>query len=205
MSRAKKFAVMAVLAGALTAGAVSVTGAPAFAQATLSATQLSDLQTSLTTALKATTSEGGSAQTAVAQVLINAIAQYKGASAYDVASALLSLCQQAGVSATDCGEGLGQGAVQLASTDSSAASSVATAVRDAGNQEEILAFEDAANGSGHNELASIAGGSASPTGTISGGGGLAGGGIGATFSGAFTSGGGGAGGGGCLNPSCTKL
>ena len=198
----------AVLGMSAVTGALVLTSTPAYAQTALDSTQLSAIQTSLTTALQAANGDSVAIQAAISTALQNAISLYGSGAAGAITSAIMSYAEQAGVSQSDIGSGLAQAAATLSATNVSAASVIASTVANEGKSGEVVAFQSTATSLGYSNLASIAGSGATPTGETGGtaGGGLTGGGnLGNAFSGGFSGGGGGGGGGGCLNPSCTKL
>jgi hypothetical protein len=198
----------AVLGMSAATGTLVLTSTPAYAQTTLDSTQLSAIQTSLTTALQTANGNSVAIEAAISTALQNAISLYGSGATSSITSAIMSYAEQAGIPPDEIGAGLAQGAAVESATNVSVASTIASTVANEGKSGEILAFQSTATSLGYSNLASIAGSSPTATGTTGGlaGGGLTGGGnLGNSFSGGFSGGGGGGGGGGCLNPSCTKL
>ena len=200
-------AVFAVVLGMPVAvGALALVSTPAYAQTTLSSTQISAIQSSLTAALQGAHCDRTAIEAAISQAVQNAIALYGSDSTAAITSAIMSYAERADgcVSPDAIGDGLAQAAAAESVVNMSAATAIARTVANEGNSGEILAFQSMATSLGYSNLASIAGSGATPTREF-GGGGLTGGGLGNAFSGGFPGGSGGGGGGGCLNPSCTKL
>ncbi|MDE2185025.1 MAG: hypothetical protein KGJ78_18585 [Alphaproteobacteria bacterium] len=194
----------AVLGMSAAGGALVLTSTAAYAQTALDSTQLSAIQTALTTALQNAHGDSTAIQAAISTALQNAISIYGSDAAGSITSAIMTDAELAGVSPSDTGAGLAQAAAAVAATNAGAAATIASTVANGGNASEVVAFQSTATSLGYTNLASIAGsGSTGATGAV--GGGLTGGGFGNVFSGGFSGGGGGGGGGGCLNPSCTKL
>lgn len=185
-------------------GAAVFTATPAMAQAGLSAAQITAIKNALNAAL-ASAHDDAAIEAAISSVVQSSIALYGSGAAGAIASTVMDLAEQAGVSPSLIGTGLAQAAAAVAPTNVAAANSIASTVANEGQAGEVSSFQTAANGLGFSNLASLAGQSAVVTGET-GGGAPAGGGAGGGLGGSFAGGGaGGGGGGGCLNPSCTSL
>jgi hypothetical protein len=201
--------VAGILSLPLGVGAVTLTSAPAYAQTALSLSQASAIEASLTAAIQAAKGDPTLIEAAISQALVNGISLYGPDAASAVTAAVMTAAEDAHVSQFEIGAGLADGAATIASTNLTAAQTIASTVANEGRSGEIRSFESTSTSLGYSNLASLAGAGATTTGETGGtaGGGLTGGGnLGNAFSGGFNGGGGGAGGGGgCLNPSCTKL
>lgn len=190
-------------------GALMLVSPPAFAQSTLSLSQITAIKASLTSAIKAANGDKAAIEAAISQAVLNGLAQYGYDTTASITSAVLTAAEQAGVSDDLIGSGLAQAAVTVETTTSctplspplqscaDVAALIAKTVANEGRVAEVAAFQSTARALGQTQLASIAGSGSTPTGETGGTGGGAGGGFGA---GGVTGGGG-----GCLNPSCTAL
>lgn len=179
-------------------GALVLTSTAAYAQTTLTAGQLSAIQTSLASAIAAANGDPTLTETAISNAIQNAIAAYGSGAAGAITAAVLTDAEADGASQSVIGTGVAEAAAAESPTNATAASAIATTVANEGKSGEVTAFETTSTSLGYSNLASLAGGTPSPTG------GTTGGSLTGNAGNGFTSGGG-SGGGGCLNPSCTSL
>ncbi|MEJ0027278.1 MAG: hypothetical protein WDN01_14735 [Rhizomicrobium sp.] len=169
---------------------------PAFAAVSLTVEQTSSLQTSLTAAIQAANGDPAAIEAAISKSVQDAIATYGTDAAASITSAVLTIAESAGATASEIGAGLGQASAAIAPTSTTAASAIASTLANEGKTDEVASYQSTTTSLGYSNLASVAGKTPSTSETggnlngISGGRNLAGG----TPSG-----------GGCLNPSCTSL
>ncbi|MEJ0041072.1 MAG: hypothetical protein WDM81_02050 [Rhizomicrobium sp.] len=169
---------------------------PAFAAISLTVEQTSTLQTSLTAAIQAANGDPAAIEAAISTAVQNAIATYGTDAAASITSAVLTIAESAGATATEIGTGLGQASAAIAPTSTTAASAIASTLANEGKSDEVVAYQSTTTLLGYSNLASVAGNTPSTGQTggnvngVNGGNNLAGG---------------SPSGGGCLNPSCTSL
>jgi hypothetical protein len=197
-----------IAAGAFTIGlgfgcatlGVLATTTPAYAQATLSATQIAAIQSSLQAALRTATTDAAK-EAAIAQAIQSALGLYGGDTAASVTSVVMQTAELAGVSTGVIGTGIAQASAKVATTNVAAANSIATTIANEGDAAMRSSYQTASISLGYTNLASIAAQGPTVTGGV-GAGGIGAGGVGGGATGGGAAGGGG---GGCLNPSCTRL
>lgn len=187
-------ALMSATAGVLSVAMVS----PAFAAISLTTSETSSLQTSLTASIKAANGDPAAIEAAIAQAVENAITTYGPDAAGSITSAVLTIAESAGATGAEIGTGLAQASASEAPNNLAAASAIASTLSNEGKSTEVAAYETTADGLGYSNLASIAGASPSTLGET-------GGNVGGSSGNGFTNSGSGGSGGGCLNPSCTSL
>ena len=183
----------------LAAGAATVlmTAVPAVAQVTLSGEQIAAIQTSLRSALRAAQTDAAK-EAAISQAIQTAVSLYGSGTASSITSVVMQTAEEAGIAPALIGTGLAQASAALATTNMTAASSIATTVANEGNLLERRSYQTASTGLGYANLASIAAAGPTVTGGTTGVGGGTGGLGGGLTGGSTTSS-------GCLNPSCTQL
>ncbi len=192
-------AISLALAGS---GAMLVSASASYAQTAatvvLTAEQTAALGDSLKSAITAAQGDSAAIAQAIVNSLTTAVATYGSGAAGSITSAIIDICEAAGISASVIGNAIAQAAAILSTTDTAAASAVASMVASEGNADEITAFATEATALGYANLALLANGPpvAALPGTPSSKGAPA------LFGSTSGSGGGTA---GCLNPSCTSL
>ena len=153
----------AVLGMSAVGGSLVLTSTAAYAQTTLSADQLSALQTSLATAITAANGDPAAIEAAISTAIQNAVTTYGSDAAGSITSAVLTDAEADGVPQSVIGNGVAQAAAAISPTNASAALSIASTVANKGKSGEITAFQTEATSLGYTNLASAAGGTPTPT------------------------------------------
>jgi hypothetical protein len=193
----------------LAAALLVTTVFPAFAASSITTSETSSLQSSLTAAIHAANGSSMAIENAISLKLQGATAANGADAAGSITSAIIAISEAAGASRVEIGAGLGQGAVALAQPSCRgengnalvdcqvAPAEISLVVANEADRSEVSAFSATVTSLGFPKLAILAGQSIAPTAET---GGIGNGNVGGGFVGSTASGGG-----GCRNPSCTSL
>ena len=176
--------------------AAEFVGGPAWAQASVTADELSAIQVSLSTTLQHATTDQ-EREAAISDTLRAAIIQYGPGSAATVTSAVMNAAEQADVLDAVIGTALARTAAAMAPANYEAASSIATTVANEGRAAQITTFQSTMASLGYADIASLAGTVPTPAADIDQGGDLTKDDVGPTSGPDAEA--------GCPDPSCTRF